>query len=65
MADPALLRVLSDAVSAGKSLRAVSQCESGGLAPGTYAAGAGLRSTGITNGGSQTPEAALIHLWLN
>ncbi|RKE80173.1 asparaginase domain-containing protein [Rhizobium sp. AG855] len=65
MADPSLLKVLADAVRAGKRLRAVSQCEAGGLAPGAYAAGAGLWSTGIENGGAQTPEAALIHLWLN
>lgn len=65
MADAALLQVLSNAVAGGKRLRAVSQCEAGGLAPGTYAAGAGLWSTGIENGGRETPEAALIHLWLN
>jgi L-asparaginase len=65
MADPALLTVLSEAVSGGKMLRAVSQCEAGGLTPGAYAAGAGLWSTGIENGGRETPEAALIHLWLN
>lgn len=60
-----LLTVLADAVKNGKRLRAVSQCEAGGLSPGAYAAGAGLWSTGIENGGTQTPEAALIHLWLN
>jgi L-asparaginase len=60
-----LLTVIADAVKNGKRLRAVSQCEAGGLSPGTYAAGAGLWSTGIENGGTQTPEAALIHLWLN
>lgn len=65
MADPGLLTVLSDAVSGGKMLRAVSQCEAGGLAPGAYAAGAGLWSTGIANGGTETPEGALVHLWLN
>jgi L-asparaginase len=65
MADPTLLKVLADAVTAGKRLRAVSQCEAGGLSPGAYAAGAGLWSTGIENGGLETPEAALIHLWLN
>lgn len=65
MADPALLQVLTDAVAAGKRLRAVSQCEAGGLSPGAYAAGAGLWSTGIQSGGRETPEAALIHLWLN
>ncbi len=65
MADPALLQVLADAVAAGKRLRAVSQCEAGGLSPGAYAAGADLWSTGIENGGRETPEAALIRLWVN
>lgn len=65
MEDPAILGALAEAVAAGKRLRAVSQCEAGGLAPGTYAAGAGLWSTGVENGGLETPEAALIHLWLN
>lgn len=65
MADEAVLSVLGNSVKSGKRLRAVSQCEAGGLSPGTYAAGAGLWSTGIENGGTETPEAALIHLWLN
>lgn len=65
MNDPDLLTVLAEAVKSGKRLRTVSQCEAGGLSPGAYAAGAGLWSTGIENGGAQTPEAALIHLWLN
>ncbi|MBC2772687.1 asparaginase [Rhizobium sp. AQ_MP] len=65
MNDAELLEVLGQAVKDGKRLRAVSQCEAGGLSPGAYAAGAGLWSTGIENGGTQTPEAALIHLWLN
>lgn len=65
MSDPRLQQVLADAVAAGKTLRAVSQCETGGLTPGAYAAGAGLWSTGIENGGRETAEAALIHLWLN
>lgn len=65
MNDGNLLTVLAEAVKSGKRLRAVSQCEAGGLSPGTYAAGAGLWSTGIENGGTETPEAALIHLWLN
>ena len=63
--DAELIRVLERAVTKGKRIRAVSQCEAGGLSPGTYAAGAGLWSTGIQNGGAETPEAALIHLWLN
>ena len=65
MNDAQLLRVFADAVKDGKRLRAVSQCEAGGLSPGAYAAGAGLGSTGIENGGTETPEAALVHLWLN
>lgn len=65
MNDAEILGVLAEAVTHGKRLRAVSQCEAGGLAPGAYAAGAGLWSTGIENGGAETPEAALIHLWLN
>lgn len=65
MNDANLLTVLAEAVKSGKRLRAVSQCEAGGLSPGAYAAGAGLWSTGIENGGTETPEAALIHLWLN
>ena len=50
--------------SIGKRLRAVSQCEAGGLEPGAYAAGAALWAAGVENGGSDTPEAALIRLWL-
>ncbi|EKF61403.1 asparaginase [Agrobacterium albertimagni AOL15] len=65
MNDANLLTVLAEAVKSGKRLRAVSQCEAGGLSPGAYAAGAGLWSTGIENSGTETPEAALIHLWLN
>lgn len=65
MNDPEILDVLSEAGRSGKRLRAVSQCEAGGLSPGAYAAGAGLWGTGIENGGTETPEAALIHLWLN
>lgn len=65
MNDGQMLKVIADAVASGKRLRAVSQCEAGGLEPGAYAAGAGLWGTGIENGGTETPEAALIHLWLN
>ncbi|WP_416797173.1 asparaginase domain-containing protein [Ciceribacter azotifigens] len=63
--DQAILKALAEAVAAGKRIRAVSQCEAGGLTPGTYAAGAGLWATGVENGGMETPEAALIRLWLN
>lgn len=64
MADPALMQVLRVSLASGKRLRAVSQCEAGGLSPGAYAAGAGLWAAGVENGGRETPEAALIRLWL-
>lgn len=65
MDDPALFAVLSAAIRAGKRVRAVSQCAYGGLVPGAYAAGQKLWDCGVENGGLETPEAALIHLWLN
>lgn len=65
MDDPALPSLLARASRSGKRLRAVSQCESGGLVPGSYAAGQMLWDCGVENGGVETPEAALIHLWLN
>jgi L-asparaginase len=64
MSDPAILAALAGAAAAGKPLRAVSQCMRGGLTPGAYAAGAGLWAAGVENGGSETPEAALVRLWL-
>lgn len=64
MSDPDLLAALSGAIERGCRIRAVSQCESGGLAPGTYAAGAALWRAGVENGGTETPEAALVRLWL-
>lgn len=65
MADPAVAKALEEAVAAGKRIRAVSQCEGGGIVPGTYAAGAALWNAGVENGADDTPEAALIKLWLN
>jgi L-asparaginase len=62
--DAALLDVLAGSVKRGIRLRAVSQSEQGGLEPGAYAAGAALWKLGVENGGNQTPEAALIQLWL-
>lgn len=64
MDDPELVAVLRAAVRAGKPLRAVSQCEAGGLAQGAYAAGRALWEAGVTNGGYETPESALMYLWL-
>ena len=37
----------------------------GGIIPGYFAAGAALWDIGVENGGDETPEAALIKLWLN
>lgn len=62
--NPALAEVLKEAVRSGKRLRAVSVCETGGLEPGAYAAGAALWLAGVENGGTETAEAALIRLWL-
>ena len=65
MDDPALRKVLHDATRQGKRLRAVSQCTTGGVAPAAYAAGAGLWAAGVENGGTETPELALMRLWLD
>lgn len=65
MACPLVLKAFQDAVKDGKRIRAVSQCEGGGIIPGSYAAGAVLWEAGVENGGDDTPEAALIKLWLN
>ncbi|NJS39523.1 MAG: aminopeptidase [Rhodobacteraceae bacterium] len=62
--DPALYRVLSRKAAEGMRLRAVSACETGGLTPGSYAAGAPLWGAGVENGGRDTVEAAFIRLWL-
>ncbi|MGD9479409.1 asparaginase domain-containing protein [Shinella sp. G-2] len=63
--EPALLAALQGAMARGCRLRAVSQCEQGGLSPGAYAAGAALWQIGVENGEAETPEAALIRLWLD
>ena len=63
--DPELQRVLAKAIGRGCRIRAVSQCETGGLEPGAYAAGASLWQTGVENGGTETAEAALTRLWLD
>jgi L-asparaginase len=63
MSNPMLEEVLAAAVARGCRIRAVSQCETGGLTPGAYAAGAPLWRAGVENGGSETPEAALARLW--
>jgi len=64
MADKAVIGALADAIGRGCRIRAVSQCEQGGLSPGAYAAGAALWNIGVENGGQETPEAALAKIWL-
>jgi len=64
-ADEGILAALATAIADGKRIVAVSQCEIGGLAPGSYASGAVLWNTGIEDGGASTPEAALARLWLD
>lgn len=65
MQDPAIEAALRDAISNGCRIRAVSQCENGGLDPAAYAAGAALWSAGVENGGTETAELALARLWLS
>ena len=65
MSDPDVLQALETAIRGGCRVRAVSQCEQGGLEPGAYAAGAGLWRIGVENGGDETAEAALVKLWLD
>lgn len=65
MQDPATIAALQDSIGNGCRIRAVSQCENGGLMPAAYAAGAALWSVGVENGGSETAERALARLWLS
>ncbi|WP_163557296.1 asparaginase [Halomonas sp. NO4] len=63
--DPALLGVLAQASGEGKLLAAVSQCPTGGVTLGRYAAGRGLADADVLSGDTMTPEAAytkLVHL---
>ncbi|MFN4154751.1 MAG: asparaginase domain-containing protein [Paracoccaceae bacterium] len=64
MQDAAIADALRRAIANGCRLRAVSQCENGGLTPAAYAAGAALWSAGVENGGLETAELALARLWL-
>lgn len=64
MSSPMLEETLALAVARGCRIRAVSQCETGGLEPGSYAAGTPLWRAGVENGGTETAEAALARLWI-
>jgi len=48
----------------GKPMIAVSQSAAGGLAPGSYTAGAALWAAGVENGGQMSAEQTLSRLWL-
>ena len=65
MQDAGVQAALRTAIAAGCRVRAVSQCESGGLEPAAYAAGAALWAAGVENGGTETAELALARLWLS
>ena len=65
MGDAQLAGVLAAAVARGCRLRAVSQCERGGVTPAAYAAGAALWQAGVESGGEETAELALARLWLS
>jgi L-asparaginase len=62
--DPSVIEVFGQAIAQGMPIRAVSQCLEGGLDAGAYAAGGALWAAGLQDGGDETPEAALVHLWL-
>ncbi len=57
-----LAQALSTAQSRGIPVLAVSQCPEGGMALGTYAAGAILRDNGVIDGRDMTVEAAYAKL---
>ena len=57
-------RVLAEATARGCRIWAISQCASGGLMPGAYAAGAVLWQAGVENAGLLSAEQALVRLWL-
>ncbi|MBM3783788.1 MAG: asparaginase [Acidobacteria bacterium] len=62
---PALLRVLGDAVAAGKVIVNVTQCARGFVNMYQYENGRALVDLGVTSGLDLTPEAALTKLaWL-
>jgi len=56
--DPTIAQALMDAAARGALMIAVSQCESGGVALGTYAAGAAILRAGVVDGGQITESAA-------
>ncbi len=63
--DPALHRILGDAVKAGKVIVNVTPCPEGQVEAGLYAASSALLENGVTSGLDMTPEAALTKLmWL-
>lgn len=60
--DPQIEAALQAAHARGVLMIATSQCEAGGIALGTYAAGAAMVRAGVVDGGNITPEAAYAKL---
>ena len=60
--DPQLIQTLKTAHDRGVLILVVSQSPEGGVALGTYAAGAPLIAAGAIDGGQMTPEAAYAKL---
>jgi L-asparaginase len=60
--DPAIAAALMGASARGGLMIAVSQCDAGGVALGTYAAGAAMIGAGVVDGGQITEAAAYAKL---
>jgi L-asparaginase len=60
--DPGIAAALFVAQKRGTPMIAVSQCATGGVHIGTYAAGNLLREAGVIGGGDMTAEAAFVKL---
>jgi len=64
MNDPDFLATLAELKSRGVVLITVTQCISGGVTMGKYAAGIGMVEAGVQSGGDMTTEAAITKLMI-